>query len=72
MNSSGNAPAALNAANEVAVDAFLNRKIGYLDIHKIISLVMDRIEISTVKEIQDIYETDRFARELAMQTIKAL
>ena len=72
MNCSGNAPAALNAANEEAVSAFLDNKIGYLDIHKIIASVMDRIEILTVKEIQDIYETDRFARELALQKIKTL
>jgi 1-deoxy-D-xylulose-5-phosphate reductoisomerase len=62
----------LNAANEEAVAAFLDNKIGYLDIHRIIASVMDRIEISTVKEIQDIYETDRFARECALQMIKAL
>ena len=72
MDCSGNAPAALNAANEEAVAAFLANKIGYLDIHRIIASVMDRIEISTVKEIQDIYETDRFARECALQMIKAL
>jgi 1-deoxy-D-xylulose-5-phosphate reductoisomerase len=72
MSCSGNAPAALNAANEEAVTAFLENKIRYLDIHKVISLVMDRIEISTVKDIQDVYETDRFARECALQSIKAL
>ena len=72
MSCSGNAPAALNAANEVAVVAFLENKIGYLDIYKVISLVMDRIEISTVKDIQDVYETDRFARECALKAIKSL
>ena len=65
MSCSGNAPAALNAANEVAVSAFLESKIRYLDIHKVISMVMDRIQFSTVKDIQDVYETDRFARECA-------
>ena len=72
MSCSGNAPAALNAANEVAVSAFLERKIRYLDIHKVISTVMDRIQFSTVKDIQDVYETDRFARECALQSIRAL
>ena len=72
MSCSGNAPAALNAANEEAVAAFLENKIRYLDIHKVISLVMDRIEVSTVKDIQDVYETDRFARECALKAIKSL
>ena len=72
MSCSGNAPAALNAANEVAVSAFLESKIRYLDIHKVISMVMDRIQFSTVKDIQDVYETDRFARECALQSIRAL
>ena len=72
MSCSGNAPAALNAANEEAVAAFLENKIRYLDIHKVISLVMDRIDVSTVKDIQDVYETDRFARECALKSIKSL
>ena len=56
----------------MAVSAFLESKIRYLDIHKVISMVMDRIQFSTVKDIQDVYETDRFARECALQSIRAL
>lgn len=72
MECGGNAPAAINAANEEAVAAFLDNRIGYLDIYKIIASVMDKIEISVVKSIQDIYETDNSSREYAIQKIKAL
>ena len=56
----------------MAVSAFLESKIRYLDIHKVISMVMDKIQFSTVKDIQDVYETDRFARECALKSIKSL
>src|SRR5262249_17317238 len=40
----GNAPAALNAANEVAVRGFLDRRVGFLDIARIVAETLDRIE----------------------------
>jgi 1-deoxy-D-xylulose-5-phosphate reductoisomerase len=70
MASAGTSPAILNAANEVAVEAFLNKQISYLDIHKIISSVMDRMAINPVKELEQIFEADIQARELSLQTIK--
>ncbi len=70
MASAGTSPVILNAANEVAVEAFLNKQIGYLDIHKTISSVMDRMTVNPVKELEQIFEADIQARELALQTIK--
>ena len=52
----------LNAANEVCVDAFLERKIGYLDIHKIITKVLDKSHITDVKEVEEFFEVDKKSR----------
>ena len=52
----------LNAANEVCVDAFLEGKIGYLDIHKIISKVLDKSHITDVKEVEEFFEVDKKSR----------
>ena len=52
----------LNASNEECVAAFLDGRISYIQIYEIISKVLDRIKIKTVKSLQDIYESDKDAR----------
>ena len=70
MLSGGTSPAVLNAANEVAVSAFLDNRIGFLEIHDTISFVMDKIDQNSVKEIAQIVEVDLLAREMALQCIE--
>jgi len=52
----------LNASNEECVAAFLDGRISYIQIYEIISKVLDRIEIKTVKSLQDIIESDKESR----------
>ena len=68
----GTAPILLNAANEVAVEAFLNQSIKYLDISKVISEVLERNEIKKVDNISSIKEVDSIARISADLIIKGL
>ena len=70
MLSGGTSPAVLNAANEVAVSAFLDNRIGFLEIHDTISFVMDKIDQNSVKEIGQIVEVDLLAREMALKCIE--
>ena len=56
------APAALNAANEVAVQAFLDGQIRWLDIAPVIEQALSGHENSPPKEVDDILEADRLAR----------
>lgn len=63
MKMGGNIPCALNAANEVAVEMFLNDKVGFCDIPKMIEHTIFNTEIIKNPTIEDIYETDRFVRE---------
>ena len=56
---------ALNAINEVAVNAFLNKKISFLDIESIIFQGMDKFTPLKISSLSDIIECDRIAREIA-------
>ncbi len=65
----GSAPAILNAANEVAVEAFLNRKIGFRAIDNVIARVMDRVPHGEAGDVEALLEQDRLAREAAQALI---
>jgi 1-deoxy-D-xylulose-5-phosphate reductoisomerase len=61
----GTAPAVLNAANEVAVAAFLGGRIGFLDIPELIEAVLSRHSNRAATSLPEVLEADRWARELA-------
>lgn len=65
----GTAPAILNAANEVAVEAFLNRRIGFRAIDRLIATVMDKLPYGDITDIASLLEQDRRAREVAQSLI---
>ncbi|MFN8015570.1 MAG: 1-deoxy-D-xylulose-5-phosphate reductoisomerase [Acidimicrobiia bacterium] len=65
----GGAPATLSAANEVAVEAFLDEKIEFCDITDIVNEVLNEGTISVDKE-DDVYEADRIGRERAARYIE--
>lgn len=67
----GTAMAALNAANEVAVAAFLQEKLSFLDIARLNEQVLERSDIKAVNELETVFEADRVARELADTIIAA-
>jgi len=64
--SGGTAPAMLNAANEVAVDAFLNRRIRFTEIASIIDDVLNREASVPTDCLEDVLTADRQAREVAV------
>jgi len=64
-------PAVMNAANEVAVDAFLNERIPFLKIPQVIGAVMDRHDVVTDPTLTDILAADRSARRSAQTLIDA-
>lgn len=63
-------PAVLNAADEVAVEAFLSGKLKFNDIYKVIKKVMDAHIPVKIKSIEDALEIDSWARKKAMEEIK--
>ncbi|MDD6154335.1 MAG: 1-deoxy-D-xylulose-5-phosphate reductoisomerase [Eubacteriales bacterium] len=62
-------PAAMNAANEVLVEAFLEKRIGFTDIEKGVARVLDEHQPVQDPEIDDILEADRNVREYVREEI---
>jgi 1-deoxy-D-xylulose-5-phosphate reductoisomerase len=61
----GAAPAIMNAANEVAVAAFLDRRIGFLDIVGMVESVLDRLGAPPAEDLDSIIAFDAAARQAA-------
>jgi 1-deoxy-D-xylulose-5-phosphate reductoisomerase len=66
----GTAPCALNAANEVAVHAFLNRRLGFTGIPAVIESVLETLGAARVHDFEALYVTDSEARALAGELIE--
>ncbi len=55
----------LNAANEIAVAAFLAGRLGFLGIPQVIEAVLDRHQTRRIDDLQDVMEADRWGRHEA-------
>jgi len=65
----GTFPAVLNAANEVAVEAFCERQLGYMSITESVAAVMDAHEIVAQPSLEEILEADSWARNATQKVI---
>lgn len=65
----GNMPAILNAANEIAVWAFLNNRIGFLDMTAIVEKAMENIKYIEKPNLTDYFESDGEARNFAASLV---
>ena len=67
LNTGGTAPCILNAANEVAVDKFLNKEIKFSHIPLLINKALDKVKNSVSPDLGTIFECDRQTRELVRE-----
>jgi 1-deoxy-D-xylulose-5-phosphate reductoisomerase len=65
----GTAPSVLNAANEVAVSAFLAGRLGFLEIPRVIESVLGRHVHRPASSLDEVLEADRWAREMAISRL---
>jgi 1-deoxy-D-xylulose-5-phosphate reductoisomerase len=72
LRAGGTMPATMNAANEIAVETFLNGGIRFTDIAEIIRSTMDAHTTKDVETVEDALEADRWAREKAESLVVAL
>jgi len=72
LKTGGNAPVTFNAANEIAVDAFLHQRIGFLQIASVVSAAMDRCKQGKITSLDDVLEYDHLARDVAEQVVNSL
>jgi 1-deoxy-D-xylulose-5-phosphate reductoisomerase len=66
----GTAPTVLNAANEVAVQAFLDGRLNFVAISTVIDKVLQRLDSSPVKALSDVLDADAASRRLAASLIE--
>jgi len=69
MKQGGNAPCVMNAANEIAVYAFLKNRIGFLDMTELIERTMEKIPFIAQPSLDDYFESDGEARSFAASLI---
>ena len=72
LGKGGNMPAIMNAANEVAVDAFLKGRIGFLDIAETIGKTMQQMPFISQPTYDDYVATDRESREFARKIVEKI
>jgi 1-deoxy-D-xylulose-5-phosphate reductoisomerase len=72
LRTGGTLPIVLNAANEIAVAAFLERKLGFMAIPRVIEATMNAHVVETVSTLEVVRRVDQWAREQARETASEL
>jgi 1-deoxy-D-xylulose-5-phosphate reductoisomerase len=72
LEAGGNAPVIFNAANEVAVEAFLHGRIGFLQIPSVVSAALEACEAANIVDLSDVLEFDRMAREASNKIVEVI
>ncbi|HWH47902.1 MAG TPA: 1-deoxy-D-xylulose-5-phosphate reductoisomerase [Burkholderiales bacterium] len=72
LQAGGSAPILLNAANEIAVASFLERRLPFDRIPDLVEEVMTRVAVSSVQSLDDVLAADALARRTAMQKLQAV
>jgi 1-deoxy-D-xylulose-5-phosphate reductoisomerase len=65
----GSSPAVLNAADEVAVAAFLDHRLGFLGIAEVVSATLETADWRPLESVEDVIAADREGREIAASFI---
>ena len=68
----GTAPTVLNAANEIAVEAFLNEKLSFLDIANVIDATLSAISAEPVRDLDVLLAVDQQARAKAQEYVNKM
>jgi 1-deoxy-D-xylulose-5-phosphate reductoisomerase len=68
----GTAPCVMNAANEVAVEAFLDRRLRFVDIPALVERALEDAPTEPVGHFEDLYRADAAARERARELLRAV
>lgn len=70
MRTGGTAPAIMNAANEIAVAAFLSERISFTSIPSVIQDTLERLKSNAVSDLEDVFEADVRARAIAEDIVE--
>ena len=72
LQAGGSAPILLNAANEVAVASFLERRLAFGRIPELVEEVLERVAAAPVRSLEDVLAADALARRTAMQRLETV
>ncbi len=72
LRSGASAPTVLNAANEIAVDAFLAGRLGFMQIETVVAEALSGIPMQSLSDLESILEIDRQARVFASSYVAKL
>jgi 1-deoxy-D-xylulose-5-phosphate reductoisomerase len=70
LNKGGNLPSVMNAANEIAVFAFLRNRVNFLDMTDVIEKTMEKVPFIESPTLEEYFESDGEARNYAADIIK--
>ena len=70
LNKGGNLPCVMNAANEIAVYAFLRNRIGFLEMTDLIEKTMQKVNFIDSPSLEEYFESDAEARTYAADVVK--
>jgi 1-deoxy-D-xylulose-5-phosphate reductoisomerase len=65
LQTGDSAPTVLNAANEVSVRGFLDGRLGFLDIAAVVERTLEKMSITPLNGLEDVWRTDTEARRIA-------
>lgn len=72
MKAGESMPVIMNAANEIAVDRFLKKKISYLQIPELVEYAFEKVGFKVINKYEDVIEVDKAAREIVSERIEEL
>jgi len=72
LEQGGSAPAVLNAANEVVVGAFLDKKVRFVEIPDLIRSTLEKHQVVSLNNIEEVLQVDRWARQETLAHLKSL
>ncbi len=72
LDEGGSAPTILNAANEIAVYGFLDKRLKFLDICRVVEETLGSIKSREVRSLDDVFELDNESRQRAREILKTL
>jgi 1-deoxy-D-xylulose-5-phosphate reductoisomerase len=70
QNAGGSASCTLNAADEIAVDAFLNERISFTALPEVVAETLSRVPVKNPKSVGEVLEIDRESREVARACVR--
>jgi 1-deoxy-D-xylulose-5-phosphate reductoisomerase len=72
LRAGGNAPAVLNAANEIAVAAFLDRRLSFMGISEIVAQTLEALPVADIPDLDAVLAADQAARRVATEAVSRL